>query len=144
MKPIPGWTSNIEEISNGVFKVTLTDEYGRKTEVIDNATEETIERAISDAFDIEKQISKNWNLFLFNLCIEKLSTENIVNKEYNDNAFGSWFVESTKKRLVYDGKDRWLILQTKNYKSWIDKIITTKEELRYLSFLEQIKILESQ
>ena len=144
MKSIPGWTSNIEEISNGVFKVTLTDEYGRKTEVIDNATEETIERAISDAFDIEKQISKNWNLFLFNLCIEKLSTENIVNKEYNDNAFGSWFVESTKKRLVYDGKDRWLILQTKNYKSWIDKIITTKEELRYLSFLEQIKILESQ
>ena len=68
--PIPGWTININEISNGTFKVVLTDAYGRKAEIIDNATDETIERAIGNAFDIEKQICKNWNLFLYELFFE--------------------------------------------------------------------------
>ncbi len=63
-KSIPGWTIYIDEISNGVFKVTLTDAYGRKAEIVDDATDETIERTISDAFEIEKQISKTGN-YLF-------------------------------------------------------------------------------
>ena len=139
MKSIPGWTTNIEEISNGVFRVILTDKYGRKAEVIDNASDETIERAISDAFDIEKQISKNWNLFLFNLCIEAINNKSIVNKEYNDIAFGSWYIESEKNRLIYDGKDNWLIFQTKIGADWTDKIVITKDELKYLNFVEQIR-----
>ena len=56
---LPGWTTKIEEISNGVFKVTLFDSYGRKAEVIDIATDETIDKTLSDAFDLEKQVSKN-------------------------------------------------------------------------------------
>ena len=31
-KSIPVWTLNIEEISNGVLKLSLTDAYGRKAE----------------------------------------------------------------------------------------------------------------
>jgi len=139
MKSIPGWTTNIEEISNGVFRVILTDEYGRKAEVIDNASDETIERAISDAFDIEKQISKNWNLFLFNLCIAAINNKNIVNKEYNDKAFGSWYIESEENRLIYDGKDNGLIFQTKIGGDWTDKIVITKDGLKYLNFVEQIR-----
>ena len=139
MKSIPGWTTNIEEISNGVFRVILADEYGRKAEVIDNASDETIERAISDAFDIEKQISKNWNLFLFNLCIVTINNKSIVNKEYNDKAFGSWYIESEESRLIYDGKDNWLIFQTKIGADWTDKIVITKDELKYLNFVEQIR-----
>ena len=45
---------------------------------IEDASDDAIERAIGDAFDIEKQISQNWNLFLFTnlrfgICQEKLS-----------------------------------------------------------------------
>jgi hypothetical protein len=140
-KSIPGWTINIDEISNGVFKVTLTNAYGRKAEIVDNATDETIERAISDAFDIEKQISPNWNLFLFDLAVQKLADIEIKNKEYNDKVFGSWFVEIQEKRLVYDGKDSWLIFQTKTKGDWTDIDTIKKDELKYSNFVRQINRL---
>ncbi len=137
-KSIPGWTISIDEISNGVFKVTLKNGCGRKAEIIDNATDETIEKAIGDAFDIEKQISQNWNLFLYDLAVLRLSEKDIKNKEYNDNAFGSWFIERKDKRLVYDGKDSWLIFQTKTKGDWIDIETIKKDELEYLNFVRQI------
>jgi hypothetical protein len=143
MKTITGWTANIEEVSNGVFRVILTDEYGRKAEVVGNATDETIEKAISYAFDIEKQVSQNWNLFLFNFCIERITTESIVKKEYNDKTFGSWFIESAENRFLYDGKDEWLIFQTKIDTEWADKIIIKKDELCYFKLFEQIKTFET-
>lgn len=137
-KSIPGWTISIDEISNGVFKVTLLDAYGRKAEIVDNATDETIERAISDAFDIEKEISQNWNLFLYNLAVEKVSNKNVEHKEYNDEAFGSWFIERHDKRLVYDGKNSWLIFQTKTKDEWSDIDSIKKDELKYSNFVRQI------
>ena len=140
-KSIPGWTINIDEISNGAFKVTLTDDYGRKAEIIDNAMDETIERAIGDAFDIEKQISQNWNLFLYDLAVQKLSDKDIKNKEYNNQAFGSWFIERQDKRLVYDGKDSWLILQTKTKGDWTDIDTIKKDELKFSNFVRQLNRL---
>ena len=140
-KSIPGWAINIDEISNGVFKVTLTDAYGRKAEIVDDATDETIERAIGDAFDIEKQISKKWNLFLFDICIQKLGDTDIKTKEYDDKAFGSWFIERQDKRLVYDGKDSWLMFQTKSKNDWTDIDIIKKDELKYSNFVRQINRL---
>lgn len=140
-KSIPGWTTEIDEISNGVFKVTLTDSYGRKAEIIDNATDETIEKAIGDAFDIEKQISQNWNLFLFDLAVQKVSEKDIKEKEYNDRAFGSWFIEGQDKRLIYDGKDSWLIFQTKTKADWKDIETIKKDELKYSNFVRQINRL---
>ncbi len=133
-KSIPGWTINIDEISNSVFKVTLTDGYGRKAEIIDNATNETIERAIADAFEIEKQISQNWNLFLYDLAVHRLSEKDIKNKEYMDIAFGSWFIERQDKRLVYDGKDSRLTFQIKTKSDWIDIDTIKKDELKYSNF----------
>lgn len=140
-KSIPGWTINIDEISNGVFKVTLTDAYGRKAEIIDNATDETIEKAIGDAFDIEKQISQKWNLFLYDLAVQKLSDTDIKNKEYNNEVFGSWFIERQDKRLVYDGKDSWLIFQINAKGDWKDLEIIKKDELKYSNFVRQINRL---
>jgi len=46
-KSLPGWTTKINEISNGVFKVTLVDSYGRKAEVVGNATDETIDKTLA-------------------------------------------------------------------------------------------------
>jgi len=140
-KSIPGWTINIDEISNGVFKVTLTDCYGRKAEIIDNAIDETIDRAIGDAFDIEKHISLNWNLFLYDLAVQKLTNIDIKNKEYNDKVFGSWFIEIQDKRLVYDGKDSWLIFKTKTKGDWTDLDRIKKDELKYSNFVRQINRL---
>ncbi len=140
-KSIPGWTISIDEISNGVFKVALADGYGRKAEIINNATNETIENAIGDAFDIEKQISLNWNLFLYDLTVQKLSEKVINNKEYNDKVFGSWFIERQDKRLVYDGKESWLIFQIKTKGDWTDIETIKKDELKYSNFVTQINRL---
>lgn len=138
---IPGWTMNIDEISNKVFKVTLTDSFGRKVEIIDNVTDETIERAIAEAFDMEKQISQNWNLFLYDLAVQKLASNDFKNKEFNDKVFGSWFIERQDKRLIYDGKDSWLIFQTKTNDIWTDIDRIKKDELNYTNLLSQINKL---
>lgn len=140
-KSITGWKINIDENSNGVFKVTLTDAYGRKVEIIDSATDETIEKAIGDAFEIEKQISQNWNLYLYELAVQKLIDKDIRINEYNDKAFGSWFIERQDKRLVYDGKDSWLIFQIKINEDWTDIQIIKKDELKYSNFIRQINKL---
>ena len=129
MKTLPGWSTKIDAISNGVFNVVLTDKFGRKAEITDNATNETIERAINDAFEIEKQISKNWNRFLYDLCLQKLPKDQITEVEYNDQAFGSWFVELGNKRIVLDGKDFTLFLQLKDDQNWKDQIVIEKENL---------------
>lgn len=143
-KSIPGWTINIDEVSNGVFKVTMTDDYGRKAEIIDLATDETIERTISDAFDIEKQISLNWNLFLYDLAVQKLTDKSVEQMDYDEKSFGSWLIETQKNRLIYDGKDSWLIFQTKTNGNWIDIEIIKKEDLNYSNFITQLnRLLES-
>lgn len=141
-KSIPGWTLNIDEISNGTFKVTLTDTSGRKVEVVDNATDKTIEKAIVDAFDIEKQVSKNWNLFLYDLCIQRIGKTEIKAHEYNDKVFGSWFIESKDKRLVYDGRDSCLIFQTKSKGNWMEVDTIIKDELKYSNYVSQINKLK--
>ena len=135
-KSIPGWTINIDEISNNVFKITLTDAYGRKAEIIDTATDETIEKAIGYAFDIEKQISQNWNLFLYELAFQKLADKDIKDKQYREKRFGSWFIERQDKRLIYDGKDSWLIFQTKNKGDWKDIDTIKNDDLKYSDYIK--------
>ena len=121
--------------------MTRKDANGRKAEIVDNATYETIERTISEAFDIEKQSSKNWNLFLYDLAIQKLVDTDITIKEYDDKVFDSWFIERENKRVVYDGKDAWLLFQTKNNSDWTDIDTIKKDELSYSSFVRLINRL---
>ena len=138
MKSLPGWITKIEEISNGVFKVTLIDSFGRKAELIDDANEDTIKKAYTYAFDIEKQVSKNWNKFLYDFCISELHDFNITTKDYNDKTFGSWLVEVGDNRIVYIGKDSWLVGQLKKDNKWFDKIILNRNELTFPILLSVI------
>jgi hypothetical protein len=46
--------------------------------MIDNATDETIERAFSDAVNIEKQVLKNWILFYMTFLIKKQTTQTVL------------------------------------------------------------------
>lgn len=128
-KSLPGWTTKIDEISNGVFKVTLTDKFGRKAEVVDNATEETIDKTLSYAFDIERKVSSNWNKFLFDFCLLRLKDKAITNKSYNDINFGSWLIEFVDKRFLYLGKESWLVSQTRSDNKWFDNFIIKDDEL---------------
>lgn len=130
-KSLPGWTTKIDEISNGVFKVTLTDKFGRKAEVVDNATDETIDKALSYAFDIERKVSSNWNKFLFDFCLLRLKDKTITKESYNDKDFGSWFIEVVDKRLLYLAKESWLVSQTKSDNKWFDNYIIKDNELTY-------------
>src|SRR5215218_8016039 len=100
MTSLPGWTTKIDEVSNGVFKVTLTDSFGRNAEVIDTATDDTITKAYQDAFDIEKQVSTNWSKFLYDVCIMQLSDITITATNHNDKTFGSWLIEIKENRLL--------------------------------------------
>jgi hypothetical protein len=128
---LPGWKTIIDEISNGVFKVTLVDNDGRKAEVIDIASNETIDKAVGFAFDIEKQVTKNWNKFLYDFCLLRFSVSTIVKQDYNDKAFGSWFIEFKNHRIVYDGRDFWLILQELCNDDWLDNEIIKKSEMTF-------------
>jgi lipoprotein NlpI len=127
MRELPGWKTKIDEIRNGVFKVTLTNAYGNVSEVIDSANEETVQRAISGAFDIEKQVSKNWNYFLYEFYLSRISEEKISKKEYDDSSFGSWLIENAEKRIIYNGKDSSLIFEIKSSKKLFERIFNKKE-----------------
>ena len=130
-KSLPGWTTKIDEISNGVFRVTLTDKFGRKAEVVDNATDETIDKTLSYAFDIERKVSSNWNKFLFDFCLLRLKDKKITKQSYNDKDFGSWLIEVADKRLLYLGKESWLVSQTQSDNKWFDNYIIKDSELTY-------------
>lgn len=130
-KSLPGWTTKIDEVSNGVFKVTLTDKFGRKAEVVDNATDETIDKTLSYAFDIERKVSSNWNKFLYDFCLFRLKDKTITRESYNDKDFGSWLIEVVDKRLLYLGKESWLVSQIQSNNKWFDNYIIKDDELTY-------------
>jgi hypothetical protein len=137
---LPGWSTKVTESSNGVFVITLADRNGRKVEITDIDVEETLLKAMSDAFTIEKQLSQNWNRFLFEMCIGNL--EGLVLKiKYEDRLSGSWLVEIAEKRILYESRDHWLIFQLRKNKKWYDTCILRKEELTlgtYLSILRSM------
>jgi len=132
---IPGWTIYIDEISNGVFKVTLTDSFGRKAEVVDDASDATIDKAKDYAFDIERKISKAWNKFLFDFCVMNISDTKILTRRYDENVFGSWFVELADKRFVYDGRDFMLTKEIKQNGVWTDSGEIKNDNMTYTNFI---------
>lgn len=132
---IPGWTISIDEISNGVFKVTLTDNFGRKAEIVDVDAETTIDKAKDYVFDIEMKISKKWNKFLFDFCVMNIGDTNILSKRYDESDFSSWFVELADKRFVYDGRDFILTKQTMKDGAWADSRAIKNDDITYSNFL---------
>ena len=71
--------------------------------------------------------SASWNRNLYELCRSKLKFT--YKTKYEDSAFGSWYIEFNKTRLIYDGKDSCLILQNKVNANWIDDTTIKKDEL---------------
>jgi len=135
---LPGWTLTFDEVSNNVYKVNLTDKWGRQGGTTDSNLDKAIVTCEYYAFDIERQISKNWNKFLYDACLMKIDKSKIIEAIYHDEAFGSWYVTTHNKRIVFDGRDFVLLIQFPNGNDWIDKESIKIDDLTYDLFIKAI------
>ncbi len=106
------WTLSYKEVSNNVYKVELIDKYGRQASYVDSNLENAIDTSIGYAFDIQKQLNKNWNKFLFDVCKLKLSGFNIIEANYDEQIFGSWGIYLPDVKIILDGRES--IIYTEN------------------------------
>ena len=126
------------EVSNNVYKVTLIDDFGRKAEATDTDLERAVSTVENFAFDIQKQISKGWNKFLYDSCILKLADKTIIEKEYNKEAFGSWHILLTDNRILLDGRDN--VFNIQFYKNdWVDIKSIKLTDLTFDNFIAAIR-----
>jgi len=120
---LPGWKMRLSEVSNGHYEVLLTDDYGRQAGTSGIDPNETSVLCEQYALDIEKQISKNFSKFLFDVFILKLKKKVITDQRYNYAAFGSWLIEVANKRVLFDGKEDNLIFEDKEHKIWTERSV---------------------
>jgi hypothetical protein len=138
---LPGWTARIAEVSNGVYNILLIDNHGRKVETTSADPDVAMTEMLDWAFSVEKRVSLNWNKFLFDLCLNTLDNLNIE-KNFEERPFGSWIVSLENKRIVYDGRDHWLISQIKKGNNWYDIFISTKTDLTLDIFTRLVKSIK--
>jgi hypothetical protein len=63
---LPNWVLRFDEESNNVYKVSLTDSFGRQAATTDHNLERAVKTCEEYDFDIEKQISKTGAGFCLN------------------------------------------------------------------------------
>jgi len=136
---LPGWTFTFDEVSNNIYRVTLTDKFGRQTSTTDTDLEQAIKTCESYAFEIERQISKGWTKFLFDTCILKLGDKTIIEKQYHEETFGSWYI-LLDKRIILDNREAVFCVQKCNENNWID---TQSIKLKDLTFNNFIAVISS-
>ncbi len=111
-KIIDGWNFHFEEVSNNVYKVELTDNFGRQASTTDHDLEKAIETCLSYSFDIERQLNNSLNKFTYDTFKYFLADEKLIENNYSDKDFGSWIIQKNYKRIILDGKDYLLSLQS--------------------------------
>ena len=139
IKVLGMWSLSFEEISNNVYKVELTDNFSRQVGVTDHDLDRGIETCLSHAFDIEKKLGNNFNKFIYDTFKYFLSDQKLFADNYSDKSFGSWVLEKEAIRMILDGKDLVISLQTKtDLNNWIDTSIIKLSDLSF----EQLKKLK--
>ncbi|HMI05729.1 MAG TPA: hypothetical protein VK541_24790 [Pedobacter sp.] len=132
------WTVNFDEVSNNVYKVELTDTFGRKAGTTDHDLDRAIETCLSYAFDIEKQLNNPLNKFIYDTFKYFLSDQTLLSDNYSGKDFGSWIIEKNEKRIILDGKESLLALQSQTASNvWVDDFTIKVRELTF----EQLKEL---
>lgn len=132
------WTLNFDEVSNNVYKVELTDPYGRTAGTTDHDLDRAIETCLSFAFDIEKQLDNPRNKFIYDTFKYFLSDQTLLTDNYSDKDFGSWIIEKNEKRIILDGKESILSLQSQTASNiWVDDFKMKVKEVKF----EQLKEL---
>jgi hypothetical protein len=135
---LPEWKLIFEEVSNNVYEITLIDKANRKAGTKGSDLEAGIRKCAEFAFDIEKQISKNWNRFLFEAALIEMPKEDIIESRYDDDAFGSWFIELQKERIIGDGKENLLIKESRTETGWKNEVDFNLKKLSYEEFLSAL------
>ncbi len=136
---LDNWTLRFDEISNNVYKVQLTDNFGRQAATTDHDLYRAIETCISYAFDIERQLNNTLNKFTYDTFKYFFADQKLLSDNYSDKDFGSWIIEKDRKRIILDGKDLLLSLQSQtelNY--WTDDFTIKLTDLTF----EQIQKLK--
>ncbi|QXV67172.1 hypothetical protein FPZ42_01225 [Mucilaginibacter achroorhodeus] len=135
LKSLPGWNLNFDEVSNGCFKFVLTNQYGNKAEVI-GSFDESLKRAKEFAFDIQKQLSNDWPVFLYNLCLLELNEKIEVESNFTSDF---WQITFKDKILTYDCSNAELNCKIHSGNSWKNIGSIRYEEINYLNLLLFIK-----
>jgi hypothetical protein len=136
-KIIDGWTLHFEEVSNNVYKVELIDNFGRQTTTTDHDLEKAIETCLSYSFDIERQLNNSLNKFTFDTFKFFLADEKLHTVNYSDKDFGSWIIQKYTNRIILDGKDFLLVLQSQTETDhWKDDIAIKITDLTFKQIIE--------
>jgi hypothetical protein len=136
-KTIDGWTLHFEEVSNNVYKVELIDNFGRQASTTDHDLEKAIQTCLSYSFDIERQLNNSLNKFTFDTFKFLLADENLLTDNYSDKDFGSWIIQKYNKRIILDGKDLLLVLQSQEETdNWKDNIAIKLTDLTFKQIIE--------
>jgi hypothetical protein len=136
-KIIDGWTIHFEEVSNNVYKVELIDNFGRQASTTDHDLEKAIETCLSYSFDIERQLNNSLNKFTYDTFKYFLNYEKILTDNYSDKDFGSWIIQKSNKRIIFDGKDSILILQSQTEEdNWTDDLAIKLTDLTFKQITE--------
>jgi len=140
---LPGWKMGLNVVSRYRIEVLIVDDYGRQAGA--TGTDDDLGIAIATCeqyvLDIERQISKNFERFLYDLFVLKLNKKVFTNKEYNYTAIGSWFIEIADKQLIFDGNDGDLTFRHKEGDVWLNDISIKIAELTIKDIDELIEKL---
>nr|WP_321453086.1 hypothetical protein [uncultured Carboxylicivirga sp.] len=123
-KILPNWTLRVEEVSNNVFCFLATNQFGNQIELTDSDFAYGLDRSLQQAFDLEAEINTDTNKLYFDTFVNLLEGRIIRRKKYEPEIFGSWFIRVNKTRIVLDGHESELRLESKKLFSrqkWVEK-----------------------
>ncbi len=108
------WEIEINEVSNGCWEGVAKRNSGNVVSYQGPDPNEILERLQNGFWEIELKLSEHIGNLLFNYFIERCAYEKQeVTSSITPEHFGSWIISKGKRRVVFDGKDQWYILQLK-------------------------------
>ena len=73
---------------------------------------------MADSFDIELQLNRD-NKFLYDTFLRLIDNNKIKEHRYDHYAFGSWFIQTDRKRIVLEGRDFELRIDKNIKNEWV-------------------------
>lgn len=139
---LPGWKTQKEEISNSVYHFKCIHPKGYIADVTDHEYDRGMHKCLEGAFEIEQQIGRNRSKFLYDTLLMLTDKMDIKANRFDEEIFGSWVIEGCETRIVFEGRDQEIDIESKEesflHSHW--KTIDRYRDLEKLTLtiLEQI------